>query len=960
MNAVLSAPGHVVIQAGTGYGKSVLLDQVATRADQAVWFEPASTADSEDRFDLRLRAAYEQAGVFDLAASLLGDPPRGGRHPTAPVRPPTLLLVDDVDRLDEVGVRRLTEHVRRARGLVRLVAAGRRIATTLRRLELSGEVLHLGHDEMSVGLAELDAFVGDRLPGVAISDTLLRRAIDTSAGCFTVLQALVQRASTSSDPSDALAQLVERNTVLPALVEQCTDDLGPADLATARFLARVPEFPAALVDQLGGCGTLDRLVAAGIPLWADGGAWLSLPRPVAELLATSGRPDALRVRVAATSMIGAGRPRVALELLLSCGLRADAAAMLDAPAASSLGALHPIDILTATERLGEVLEQHPGLMIQRADAFWAIALLGECRQELDRAEWIAVRTGNDVVARQAQAEVLLLDSLHGPTADVLERMTTLAERLGPDELIAHARLNEARGAVAAWRQEQQGLAAAELHFRRAAALWAQIGQPEKRARALRGLVVAVLLPAGRYDDALRALRTAVAISDGGGVSSRTATVALLAQVAAANGDADVAAPAIAEARSLGRATGMHWVEAYAAWADMLLASQRHDAGATSMYHAEATSLLGELADHSTGAILLGEAVVAASRAGDPDHARAHLAALEELPGTAGDRALARLTVLAHDDPLAAIAFAEELAASGKIPAGRRWQSSLMHALALGRAGRLDEAEQLYRLALRRAGDWGVAHLPAALDAPACATLERLVNGDDNVTYLTAGAGEFSVRVLGTFEVWRHGRLVPMAASNATELVKLVAAHGGRVSVELACDALWPESTSDAGRKRLKNVMLRARVATAGLVERQDQAIVLQPGTLLDLSDFDRLARAATATLRDDAPGARQLARSALEIAGTLLPADLYAEWSTEPRLLVCRRIAALVDLVLTEPVDAAGAAWLAELVTTADPYDDGRLLRIAALLNENGGEALATALISQVGETYGQLGHVGA
>jgi hypothetical protein len=59
-------------------------------------------------------------------------------------------------------------------------------------------------------------------------------------------------------------------------------------------------------------------------------------------------------------------------------------------------------------------------------------------------------------------------------------------------------------------------------------------------------------------------------------------------------------------------------------------------------------------------------------------------------------------------------------------------------------------------------------------------------------------------------------------------------------------------------------------------------------------------------------------------------------------------------------VDAAGAAWLAELVTTADPYDDGRLLRIAGLLNANGGEALATALISQVGEMYGDVRHVGA
>jgi hypothetical protein len=130
--------------------------------------------------------------------------------------------------------------------------------------------------------------------------------------------------------------------------------------------------------------------------------------------------------------------------------------------------------------------------------------------------------------------------------------------------------------------------------------------------------------------------------------------------------------------------------------------------------------------------------------------------------------------------------------------------------------------------------------------------------------------------------------------------------------------------------------------------------------VIDLNEFERLSRDAHAIARDDPPAARHLARSALEVAGTLLPDDLYAEWSTEPRLQVCRRIATLVDLVLTESVDAAGAAWLAELVTTTDPYDDGRLLRIAGLLSDNGGEALATALISQVGEMYGDVRHVGA
>lgn len=959
IDRVFGTSEHVLIQAGTGYGKTLLLDQVCARAgDQAVRFNQRPGPNgAPHRFAMRLRAAYERAGAFDLAADLVG----GGDQPLPSdyKRAATIVVIDDLERLDEAAARLLADHVGRTHGLVRLVGGGRSIPTALKRLELGHPVLQLSADDLSATPVELHQLLTDHLPQIVVPTALLTQAIDSCAGCFAVLHALVRRVASSSEPRLALGRLIERNTLLPALVQQCADDLDPTDVSLLRSLAAVTSFTTDLADAIGGRGSMDRLLAAGVPIRVDESGWLSLPRPVAELLAANTPlSDDLTDRVT-TALVDARRLGEALDLLLRSHRLERAAEVLSLAGPSTPAGMTSVDLLCVIDQLGAAAAGHPIVFLQRAHAFWDLAMPNECRGALAEAEDRAARMDDGVVRRQAAAELALLTVLDGPTPEGTEVIEKLEAEIGPDEVATLARLTEARGAISAWRHDQHSLAAAELLYRRTAALWAQVGNDAMRSRALRGLAVAVLLPAGRYDTALRELRAALALSSRGGVEARTASLVLLAQVAAINGDVAVAEPVLAEARLLARTAGVTWVEAYAAWADMTLASLRGDAAAVRRYHGEAVDLLGALADQTTGTILCVDATIAAARAGDDDYGRMQLVDLESRPGTSGDRELARLVVDAYaGDAHDAVDLARSIEAEHRLPPARRWQVSLMHALALARADRPTDAEQIYTAALRQAGDWGVGHLPGSADARACRYLDRALACDDDIAHLP-GAEQFAVRSLGAFEVWRNGRLLPMGTSNATELIKLVAASGGRASVDAVCDALWPETTTEAGRKRLKNVILRARVATGGLVERADQLVVFRPGTTLDVNEFDQQYRQAQRAFRSDAPEGRHLARGALAVAGTLLPDDLYAEWAIDARAQTNRRIASLIDIVLSEGVDVAGATWLAELVTSADPYDDGRLLRIAAVLNENGGEALASALINQVGEMLDEL-HLGA
>jgi DNA-binding SARP family transcriptional activator len=220
-------------------------------------------------------------------------------------------------------------------------------------------------------------------------------------------------------------------------------------------------------------------------------------------------------------------------------------------------------------------------------------------------------------------------------------------------------------------------------------------------------------------------------------------------------------------------------------------------------------------------------------------------------------------------------------------------------------------------------------------------------------------GRVAVQALGSFVVRRGQQTVALAAGVPSTLVKLVASRGGSVSLDVAVEVLWPEVPTDVGRGRIRNVIARARELTGGAIERRGTSIAFIDSVELDVRRFEDAFRTVQRLRDEDPQQARSVARAALATYDTLLADDLYEQWADEPRSTLRRRASALIDLVSADDLDAATGAWLAELVTGIDPFDDGRLIHLAGILTDNGAVSLASGLLQRAADIANELGATG-
>jgi DNA-binding SARP family transcriptional activator len=956
---IIDADGHVLIQAGAGYGKSVLLGQVATSAATVVQVRAGRRGESLDALRLRLRVAYENAGELVLAG-MTTDPvdPRSGTDVGVAGAPGAVgrivLLVDDAEDLDEVQASWLARHVLAAGPGLHLVAAGRSMPTALAQLEFDANVDHVTTDDLSATEREVAAFLDQKVPSARFPQAVVAGLRQRSAGWFTLLHAITQRAAGTRDPVATVLALVEQNALLPALLARVLRDLTLADQQSLARLAHFDHVNALIVNAVAGVGALDRYLAAGVPFSMSADGWISLPRPVSAHLGALTSLDRETALLAAPLLIAAGKTMTALDGLFEVGDVHAAARVLDGLESGYAGELDCSELLAAIDRLGPVGDAWPRVHMLRARAYAQLAWLAEERDAIDTALRLARQQDLQVLCREVESAQLRVRARETGDVALLADVDRLERALEGAELPTRARLSETRGILAAWKQEAQGLARAEVYYRHAAALWAQSGDTWLHAQTLRGLAVAALLPAGRYDVAMRELRHALELG-GSNLLARVQSLVFLAQVAAASGDADAAIPLLAEVRTLASAAGLGWMEGYADWAEIHLAVLREDPPAIRTYVDGALVHLGQLADQGTGELVIAEAADAFARAGDPESGAALLAEhRDRLTHAVEDVALARLSIAAHGGETgAAIQLAGELIADKTLPPARRWRVQLLRALALARAGRIEEADRCYTDGRRSAADWGVGHLPALVEPVLCRTMDRLLSSSQGDA---ASTGSFTVKVLGGFEVWHGSSLMTIAPGNPTRLIKVVAANSGLASVDVVCESLWPDADSDTGRRRLKNVLLRARETSGGLVSRREDNIGFVEGSMIDVVAFGQHCREVQSSLAGDMRTGTRQAQHALEMYGTLLPDDLYEEWTSGPREVMRRKAWRLIDIVLAEGVDAACASWLADLVSGIDPYDDARLVRLAGMLAEHGSYALASALLEQAESIGGALG----
>ncbi len=144
----------------------------------------------------------------------------------------------------------------------------------------------------------------------------------------------------------------------------------------------------------------------------------------------------------------------------------------------------------------------------------------------------------------------------------------------------------------------------------------------------------------------------------------------------------------------------------------------------------------------------------------------------------------------------------------------------------------------------------------------------------------------AINMLGPFQVVLEGRPVPEDRWNrrdAASLVKLLALRRGRqLHREQVMDLLWPDLGVEEAAPRLHKAAHFARkaVGRADAVVLRGEMVSLLPGVpvAVDVDDFEKAAREALAD------GSATQATAVLDrYPGEPLPADLYAEWASEPR-----------------------------------------------------------------------------
>jgi len=127
-----------------------------------------------------------------------------------------------------------------------------------------------------------------------------------------------------------------------------------------------------------------------------------------------------------------------------------------------------------------------------------------------------------------------------------------------------------------------------------------------------------------------------------------------------------------------------------------------------------------------------------------------------------------------------------------------------------------------------------------------------------------------LRLLGTFQLWRSGRLTTPSTSGQRVLTYL-ALHGA-VPRSRVAGALWPEVTQARANNNLRTVLWRSRGQCEQAVGGRGNLIWLDESTTVDHWQFERWARRLLASDASAGP----IEPPALYL-GTLVP-DLDEEW----------------------------------------------------------------------------------
>lgn len=219
-------------------------------------------------------------------------------------------------------------------------------------------------------------------------------------------------------------------------------------------------------------------------------------------------------------------------------------------------------------------------------------------------------------------------------------------------------------------------------------------------------------------------------------------------------------------------------------------------------------------------------------------------------------------------------------------------------------------------------------------------------------------GRTRVRLLGGLEVVRDGHSVVLPAGSVATALAMIALKR-TVHVEQLIEVLWPGTTPELGRRRIRNVLARLKATAGPMLHRHGEQLILDRSVAVDVHELDAALDVAIdpRCSDDDRAGARSHALRLYR--GLLLPELPFAEWAAPDR---ARLAMARSDLLrsLVERMAVSGepdeALAVAEQALADAPDDEDLLVRAAELAIDAGRPSRARGLLRRARERRASLG----
>ncbi len=935
---------RAVVEAGAGYGKSVL----ATQYGESLGI--ATVHLTLDRFDrdpavllAGLRRALVRARLSDLAAAVEGSEPPAAIERLIDAlddRADGILIVfDDAHHLEGgEGVELLGRIMRTLPEHHRLLVAARSFSGSLEAIWRQPGAVQLDTATLAFTTEEtgrlLDAWA---LPG---GEHAARMLVEATHGWATAVA--VSAAARARDNGGTLPGFGDPLAApLAAILSGMAAPVRAAAVTLAHLPFLSPDVAAAIDDDI----TFDQILQSGIPLVRTALGWWEMPSPVAQSLAARAPLDDAAARRVAAVYEDHGDVLAGLRILIASGAVDDAARTLAALAPHRVEAFGSAVVQALLAGLtDEAIAAHPGVLLHAARLAEIDHRGGLRAGLLAEAGRHITPLADPVLERELAAERardLMWDERTRDEADTLAR--AVLDGAGPSEAVARARALDVLGRLGSWFSADGPKPEAERLLQESARLARSIGQRTWAAQALAALGAGFYFALCRFERSLAVLDEAL-----GDLPARNryrATVQTFrADTLTEQGRFGEAEAAIDEIRQIAEVFDEDWIHAYVGWNSALLASYRSDAPATIEAVGYARRHEGGWFTATSGVEFLAQAADYLDRVGEHALADRLLAEAEERREGATHLVRVHGAAIAarSGEPGRGRAEIEAVLAQLNLEEQERWPLLLLRAHAARRNGDPD-AGVLAAVAFDECAELGHPEGPLIRErdlAQPLLALAREAGSSAAGALLGDGAGRsWAIRMLGGFDVECSGHAVTLPPGRPLSAVQMLAVSGGRLHAEVLSEQLWPGADAAAARNRLRNLLSRIRRAADGLVERDGESIRLSPATIVDADRFAVQADAALTSGEGDRRAAG-LAQAAVELyRGELLPDEPYAEWTFAARERLAARHLALIGLlaaIAERDGETDQALRLVQRALDLDPDDEERLLTLARLLASQG------------------------